>query len=381
MIYALASIPILMVVLTFLLPIIRPAVGLMSHAESALAILHDQMKEIDRDIGRGLISAEDGHSARSEIQRRIIAVDRQRLPISGSAITGAVALIAASVLVPLAAAALYLNIGAPTIPSATFAQRGDERAEIARQEDLTQQLLGRLMADRNGGATKGWSLLADAYMQLEQYANAANTLARVLDRSDISYAEFTRYAEALILLENGVVTPAAERALNRSLELAPMNPGGIYYKLFALEQSGQVDAAYSLLTSRLSAADGYRAWMEAYVEQANLYGRKLGKAPIAVSEFASGGNGPTTEEIAGASDMSEEERTAYVASMVKRLAVRLEEEPDDLAGWLRLARSYTVLGDEAKAIAAYTQAAPLVAELPDTDPRKELVHQNLEKSQ
>jgi len=42
-----------------------------------------------------------------------------------------------------------------------------------------------------------------------------------------------------------------------------------------------------------------------------------------------------------------------VNQMVAKLAKRLEMQPDDLKGWQMLARSYTVLGDSAKAIQMY----------------------------
>jgi cytochrome c-type biogenesis protein CcmH len=35
--------------------------------------------------------------------------------------------------------------------------------------------------------------------------------------------------------------------------------------------------------------------------------------------------------------------------MVNRLAERLKENPDDLAGWQRLAKAYAVLGEKEKA--------------------------------
>ncbi|MGD9600124.1 MAG: tetratricopeptide repeat protein [Steroidobacteraceae bacterium] len=44
------------------------------------------------------------------------------------------------------------------------------------------------------------------------------------------------------------------------------------------------------------------------------------------------------------------------AEMVARLARRLEREPDDLAGWLQLGRSYVVMGQPALALRAYGRA-------------------------
>jgi cytochrome c-type biogenesis protein CcmH len=48
-----------------------------------------------------------------------------------------------------------------------------------------------------------------------------------------------------------------------------------------------------------------------------------------------------------------------INSMVERLAARLEQQPDDVDGWTRLARSYIVLNQPDKARDAYARAARL----------------------
>lgn len=55
-------------------------------------------------------------------------------------------------------------------------------------------------------------------------------------------------------------------------------------------------------------------------------------------------SGPTAEEIEAAQSMPEEDQQAMVRGMVQGLADRLEEDPNNLEGWLQLAQSYTVLG-------------------------------------
>jgi cytochrome c-type biogenesis protein CcmH len=52
-------------------------------------------------------------------------------------------------------------------------------------------------------------------------------------------------------------------------------------------------------------------------------------------------------------DESPEQRQKMIAAMVDRLAERMQKTPDDVEGWLRLARAYRVMGrlDEAKAAA------------------------------
>ena len=57
--------------------------------------------------------------------------------------------------------------------------------------------------------------------------------------------------------------------------------------------------------------------------------------------------------------MTAEDRQAMIRSMVDGLAEKLKDNPDDVAGWLRLGRARTVLGDKDAARDAYGRAAAL----------------------
>ena len=56
--------------------------------------------------------------------------------------------------------------------------------------------------------------------------------------------------------------------------------------------------------------------------------------------------------------------------MVDRLATRLEDEPDDLDGWMRLGNAYSVLGENALAVAALERAEVLLLEESEGDQRQ-----------
>ena len=66
-----------------------------------------------------------------------------------------------------------------------------------------------------------------------------------------------------------------------------------------------------------------------------------------------GGTGVSPADIAA---MSRDEQDAFVTGMVDRLAARLEENAQDLEGWMRLARAYKVLGREDDARLALIKA-------------------------
>jgi len=53
-----------------------------------------------------------------------------------------------------------------------------------------------------------------------------------------------------------------------------------------------------------------------------------------------------------------------IRGMVAGLAGKLEANPDDPDGWVRLVRAYAVLGDTAKRDAAYASARARYAEKP-----------------
>jgi cytochrome c-type biogenesis protein CcmH len=75
--------------------------------------------------------------------------------------------------------------------------------------------------------------------------------------------------------------------------------------------------------------------------------------------------GPGPDEVAAAADMSPEQRTAMIRGMVEKLSVRLHQDGTDLEGWLRLVRSYMVLGERDKARAAAGEARHALASDPE----------------
>jgi len=64
-------------------------------------------------------------------------------------------------------------------------------------------------------------------------------------------------------------------------------------------------------------------------------------------------------------NLTPEQRDATIRAMVDSLAQRLQNEPNDLEGWLKLSRSYGVLGESDKAVEALSHAATLAPDRTD----------------
>ena len=70
--------------------------------------------------------------------------------------------------------------------------------------------------------------------------------------------------------------------------------------------------------------------------------------------------------------MNAEDRNAMILDMISQLDERLRDNPDDIAGWQRLIRSYVVLGRKADAEEALSRASEAFAS--DAEKRDTIVN-------
>lgn len=341
--------------------------------DGSIAILRDQLAEVTSDRERGLISAAEAEAAEIEIKRRLLSASRnpdEAFETRGRGrVTGAILAVA----VPVAAGTLYLQIGAPEIAGEPTGVGAAERAEAAEVAALAAQLKARLEAEPDGGPIAGWVLLGQTYMGRERYADAVDAFTRIAGRDEADSSVQSRYAEALIAAENGIVTPRARAIIEKALALDSGNPAAVFYQSQAIEQEGALVAARAVLVDRLEAANGFYPWMEVFVASANRIGEQTGDDPITLASFApmlGGGRGPDAADVAAARDLSPADRMAFVRSMVEGLAARLEDDPGDVDGWFRLVRAYDVLGQADDAADARAKARTAIEALPQDDPRR-----------
>ena len=96
-----------------------------------LAVYRDQLAEVERDLGRGLLSPEQAEMARAEIGRRILALPpAQTSGTSSSSAPFAIATIAV-LLLPFAAWLVYERLGSPVLPDQPFAERAAAAKPVA----------------------------------------------------------------------------------------------------------------------------------------------------------------------------------------------------------------------------------------------------------
>ena len=117
---------------------------------------------------------------------------------------------------------------------------------------------------------------------------------------------------------------------------------------------GDIEKAKSSLTKALTQFD-----KAPFVKRELLsLGREL-SLTVSEQDSSSTVRGPTGEDIRAAQNMSAGDRQNIIRGMVEGLTARLKNNPDDLQGWISLARSYNVLGNHMAAREAMRKATTL----------------------
>jgi cytochrome c-type biogenesis protein CcmH len=344
-------------VLAVLWPLARRGSELRSGSD--VAVYRDQLEEIERDRAAGLIEEGEAAGAQVEVSRRLIAAaDAPAAPASsGSAATWrrrAVA-VAALVLLPLGAAGFYLALGSPFLPDQPLASRLTAARANQSLDGLIAQVESHLEGHPDDG--RGWEVIAPIYVRMGRYDDAVKARRHALRLNGDTAEREAALGEALVFAANGVVTAEAKAVFEKAGALDAKNVQARYFLGLAAEQDGDRAQAAAIWRALIEAAPPDAPWLE-FVRNALA---RVGGAVAAGAPAGGAAAGPSEEQVAASSELSPEQRKLMIQSMVERLSERLHRDGSDVEGWLRLVRSYMVLGEADKARAAVADARRALA--------------------
>lgn len=220
-------------------------------------------------------------------------------------------------------AGLYLWQGQPqlAVRSLTGPQQNDIPSLIAA--------LSVKVRERPNDIT-GWILLGRGYLTLNDPGDAAKAFGEAIAVANAQHrrdaALYSAYGEALTRASAGAVTPDAEAAFRTALAIDPKDFASRYYLGFAYAERAQAQQALAMWNALLADAPANAPWRRELIDR------------MAMLRATSGGAAPD------------------ISAMVEGLAARLKSKPKDLAGWQRLIRAYSVLGERDKANSALATA-------------------------
>jgi cytochrome c-type biogenesis protein CcmH len=356
-----------------LVPLLLVRRGAASRDAYNLAVYRDQLAEVERDIARGLLAADEAEAARIEIARRILALR----PAGAEIGTGPIPLAMATVvilLLPLAAWMVYGQLGSPALPDQPFADRGGpgtpdgtpaartaDPAGTPRHTDISDAV-ARLAAHlkEHPEDLTGWVLLARSELSLGGFPEAAEAYRHAAELSGHRADIMGEWGEAQVLAAGGMVTPAAGAAFEAGLGDPESAPRSRYYLALVRLQEGDAKGALQGWVDLAADAPADAEWLALVRQRIAEAASALGIDPASLKPASGAPAGAAVAAAAkAAGDASPEQRQAMINAMVERLAARLEEQPDDVDGWVRLGRSYMVLNQPDKARDAYARAAKL----------------------
>ena len=353
------------------LPLVRKRRDMADRSEYDLAVYRQQLTDIDADIARGVMSPEEGASVKLEVERRMLKASRTQSDAKPVMKQRGVLALIILIAVPAASIALYQHQGSPDMPGQPFAERTPgntpDRTKIV---ELLQRVAKRLQDNPND--KRGWRLLGQGYLSLGETGKAAETLKQAVKLFPDDPEIMSAFAEALVLDSNGVVGPEALRMFQSVIQIDPTMVAPRYYIGLASFQAGEAQQAYDQWRALAVDSPAGAPWLGTVQRGLDEAAKKLGRKPedvtrLAKAEAPSTMPQPSKEAVDAAQSMTPEQRESFIRSMVGRLAERLKESPGDLDGWLRLAQSYTVLGERKEAADAYRKAMDLMKE---DDPRR-----------
>lgn len=342
----------LLVVAWLVRPLLRRPSGSGISSEKLNADIHrDQLHALEADLARGVISQQDFETTRDELQLRLLD-DTESFEASPKNKTagfwtakrtaGAVALS-----LPVLALGLYLQLGTPEAinPLAT-ANSNDHQMQT-----MIDKLAERLKANPND--PKGWAMLARSYKAMGRFEEAQQSFEKAGDIVKTDPDLLVDHAEVIAILAGNKLDGKPQQMIEEALRLNPEHPMGLMMSGVAAYQNADYKSAvtrWEKLLGMLPPDSPDAQQMQANIDDARA------KGGLAASES----NKLPPIPAGAAAGMTPDK----VNDMVDRLAARLKDNPDDVAGWARLARAYKVQNRLDEAAAAYAKTGKML----DTDP-------------
>ncbi len=338
----------------------RAAERRVGEGDPALAVHRRQLAEIDDLAARGLLPETEVRAARAEAGRRLLAAADAATPVTG--LGGRRLALAATIAAPLLAVGAYVAVGSPGMPDQPFARRLAEwRAGDPAKLDAPQiaAVLRAVTAERPDDA-EAFRNLALAEMASGDVRAATAALRRAVavapGRADL----WAALGETFVAEGEGQVGEDARTAFREAVKRDPKSLSARYFLARGEIADGRVAeglAAWRALAADLPVGDPNRTALIGEIAQVEKTGALAGQGPdaaaaqVQVQAQAGGGGGlPDADAIRG---------------MVEGLAARLEAEPNDPQGWVRLVRAWSVLGETGKRDAARARARTLFKDDPD----------------
>jgi cytochrome c-type biogenesis protein CcmH len=211
-----------------LVPLLRGGSGAgVAREASNVAILRDQLRELDADLANGTLSREQYDQARAELERRVLdeskaaAIPAKTTPSAAAAWTAAIVAGA----LPIAALVIYVALGNFDAFSPIAAR--DTASAAAGRHDISPEQIDKMIAEvvarleKDPGNVQGWTVLARTYYALNRYPEAVRAFERAVALAPKDANLLADYADALAATQGGSLQGKPLELVERALAADP----------------------------------------------------------------------------------------------------------------------------------------------------------------
>lgn len=180
------------------------------------AIYRDQMSELERDFAEGSLSAGDYAHDREELQRRLLEDANDAETPAAANGGGKRAALTLAVLLPCAAALLYVWLGSPNAIDQAAAQHNTGTV------DLERMVAGlKAKQEKNPGDLEGWIMLGRSYKAFGRFDEAVKALEHAMPLIEKDAALLAIYADTLAAQSGGSLEGKPRHIIEQALKLDP----------------------------------------------------------------------------------------------------------------------------------------------------------------
>jgi cytochrome c-type biogenesis protein CcmH len=330
--------------------------GRKGSADADIAFFEEQIAEIERERAEGRLSEADAEVAKTEAARRLLRAEAApKATDARSSKAALIAALAAVVAIPAVSVPLYLKLGNVEMPDMPLQARLDAKPNPNDISGAVARIEQHLREHPDDG--RGFEVIAPYLLRTGRVNDAIHAYAEALRLLGPTAARHAALGEARLVAARGQVTPEAKQDFEAALALEPSSPMARFYVALAAGQAGEKDKAIAAFEQMLADAPEGAAYVTAVKQQIASLRGEAAPAP----EAAPSGEGPNSAQGKAIQAMPAGDQQQMIRTMVQRLADRLATKGDDVEGWLKLIRAYSVLSDAEKAKQALADARKALA--------------------
>ena len=226
---------------------------------AGLSVYRARFNELEQDIRNGNISAENADTARKEMEVSLLnesghgTIPAKTHAGNNPMVTDRITAIIIAVSLPVFAISLYLFLGQPelldkpsrpardTMADSMPAEHPTTDKEHPSIDKMVSKLAERLKQQPDDA--EGWWTLASSYMSMDRFSDAEAAFAQLYKMTGDEPRVLLRYADAMIMANDGRFSGKPAELIDKALALEPENTTGLWLAGMAAREKGDYKAA------------------------------------------------------------------------------------------------------------------------------------------